>query len=150
MSSALFKRAVDAINLKGALLVFPSNNKKEPQSVWSCLFPRTKMRWEWDDSADNRVVQMWHLREELSSSGQVVYSKWFQGRATCFSKKVFLHILSISRAHKQRPLLKSHESKEIIETLEMDSPLSTKQIKELVGLQGKSFEGHYSRAMKEL
>lgn len=150
MSSALFKRAVEAINHKGALLVFPMNNKKDPESVWSCLFPRTKMRWEWDDSADNRVVQMWHLREELSRSGQIVYSKWYQGRATCFSKKVFVHLLSAAQAYKVRSHLKLREARNIIETLEMDSPISTKLIKESAGLQGKSLEGMYNKAMKDL
>ncbi len=150
MSSALFQKAVKAVNEEGALIVFPLNNRKDPLSVWSCLFPRTKMRWEWDDSADNRVVQMWHLREELSRSGEVVYSKWFQGRATCFSKKVFVRILSAARAHKKRHDLRISEAKEIIDVLEMDSPISTKQIKEAVGLQGKSLEGLYNKAMKEL
>jgi hypothetical protein len=150
VSSALFKKAVQAINEQGALIVFPVNNRKDPMSVWSCLFPRTKMRWEWDDSADNRVVQMWHLREELSRSGQIVYSKWFQGRATCFSKKVFVRLLSATQAHKKRNNLKISEAKEIIDVLEMDSPISTKQIKEAVSLQGKSLEGLYNKAMKEL
>lgn len=40
------------------------------------------MHWEWDDAGDKRVADLWHLREELSRSGErVVYTKWFQNRA---------------------------------------------------------------------
>lgn len=148
--SALLTKAISHINNHGILLVFPLNNKSEPKSVWSCLYPRTKMRWEWDDSADNKVVQMWRLREQLSRSGQVVYSKWYQGRATCFSKEVFTHLLAAARASQVKEKLPIRESKEILESLEMDSPLSTKKIKEAVGLQGKSLEGLYNKAMKDL
>lgn len=48
----------------------------------------------------------------------------------------------------EKPL--SRESRDILEALEMDSPLSTKQIKEAVGLQGKMLESTYNRAMKDL
>ncbi|HMN67936.1 MAG TPA: hypothetical protein PKC28_05290, partial [Bdellovibrionales bacterium] len=75
-------KAIKAIDKKGALLVYPLNNKKEPASIWSELFPRTKMRWEWDAGSDNRVAELWYLREELSRSRKVVYVKWYQGRAT--------------------------------------------------------------------
>jgi hypothetical protein len=150
MNSGIFRKAIDAINEQGAVIVFPINNKKDPKSLWSCLYPRAKMRWEWDDSADNRVVQMWHLREEISRSGQVIYSKWFQGRATCFSKSLFVHLLSATQAHKKRNNLKLSEAKEIMDVLEMDSPMSTKLIKEASGLQGKSLEGLYNKSMREL
>jgi hypothetical protein len=148
--SPLFKKAVKAINEEGALLVFPINNKKEPSSVWSALWPKSKMRWEWDESADNRVVQLWYLKEELSRSGDIIYSKWYQGRATCFSKEVFKHMMAAFRAHEVKNKLKIPESRNILEALEMDSPLSTKQIKEAASLQGKSFEGHYNKAMRAL
>jgi hypothetical protein len=38
----------------------------------------------------------------------------------------------------------------ILDALEMDSPLSTRQVKESTGLGGKFNEGAYNRAMKEL
>src|SRR5688500_3775901 len=129
MNSGIFRKAIDAINEQGAVIVFPMNNKKDPKSLWSCLYTRAKMRWLCDDSADNRVVQMCHLREEISRSGQIIYSKWYQGRATCFSKNVFVHLLSAAQAHKKRNHIKLSEAKEIMDVLEMDSPISTKQIK---------------------
>ena len=61
-------KAIEAINRNGSLLVFPIQNREEPKSLWSELYPKTKMKWEWDDSADSRVAKLWHLREELSRS----------------------------------------------------------------------------------
>jgi hypothetical protein len=53
--------AVALIEKIGILLVYPIENKKEPQSLWSEFFPRTAMRWEWDLNGDDRVVKLWHL-----------------------------------------------------------------------------------------
>jgi hypothetical protein len=144
------KRGVKFINDEGILLVFPINNRKEPNSLWQCLYPRSKMRWEWDESGDNRLAGLWHLREQLSRSGKVVYVKWYQGRATFFSRDAFVRFLSAQRSFERRGSIENPEAAAIIEVLEMDSPLSTKQIKEAVDLQGRSLETQYNRAMKEL
>src|SRR5271167_90429 len=95
MPSMSRKSAVSAINTAGALLVFPLDNRKEPASIWSHFFPRTPMRWEWDESGDNRVGDLWHLRSELSTTRKVVYTKWFRGRATYFSKELFTLLLRV-------------------------------------------------------
>ncbi|MNL53091.1 hypothetical protein D3C87_1763110 [compost metagenome] len=44
----------------------------------------------------------------------------------------------------------SPSSREALDTLLMDSPQSTKIIKENLGWQGKLMESHYNRAMKPL
>ncbi len=150
MNQAFQKKAIEAINKHGILLTFPINNRKEPQSLWSTLYPRSEMRWEWDDSADNRVAQLWRLREQLSHSREVIYSKWHQGRATFFSFEAFSHLLSVQQAGEKRKKLGTSEAKIIMEALEMDSPLSTRQIKDVAELKGKSFEALYNRVMKEL
>ena len=150
MSQVLFKKAIQAINEQGILLTFPINNRKEPGSLWSALFPRSEMRWEWSEFADDRVGQLWRIREELSRSSQVVYSKWYQGRATFFSKEAFAHLLASQNAVQQRGQLNYPEGRLIIEALEIDSPLSTRQLKEVAELKGKSFEALYNRVMKEL
>lgn len=139
------KKAVAAIEKFGILLVYPLQNRKEPTSLWSALYPRSEMVWEWDAGADGRVSALWILREELSRSREVVYAKWYQNRATFFSRDVFIHLLAYFRE-----LTIPAPSREILEIFEMDSPLSTKQIKEAAGLQGKSFESAYNRAMKPL
>lgn len=144
------KKGIKFIEDSGLLLVFPINNKKEPDSLWNKRHPRSKMRWEWDESGDNRVARLWHLREQLSTSGKVVYTKWYQNRATFFSLEAFTHFLAVQRTGKRRDAIENREAQSIIDILEMDSPLSTKQIKEAVDLQGRSLELHYNRAMKEL
>ena len=142
------RSAVAKVNKKGLLLVFPANNRKEPASLWSEFFPRSEMRWEWDEGGDNRVAQLWHLRERLSSSGKVVYAKWFRGRATVISRELFpalLKTLAIDRAARL-----DFQSEEILSVLEEDSPLSTKQLKRATDLSGRERERIYEAALKKL
>ncbi len=139
-------KAVAAINKRGALLVYPINNRKDPLSIWSELFPRTKMRWEWDDESDSKVADLWHLRTELSRSRKVVYSKWYQGRATFFANDVFVNLLAFMRPTSEL----GHASRMALEALESDSPLSTKQLKVAVELEGRLLEPTYNRALKPL
>jgi NAD(P)-dependent dehydrogenase (short-subunit alcohol dehydrogenase family) len=77
------------------------------------------------------------------------------GRATFFSKPVFTALLRLRRdgggrrpGHEAAPL--GRDAREVLAVLEMDSPLSTKQLKAATGLQGKFRETTYARAMREL
>lgn len=142
----LFSKAVQAINEHGALLVYPIKNKSEPLSVWSELFPKRPMSWSWDEDSDPRVAQVWLLKEELSRSRQVVYTKWFKQRATFFSNETFVHL----KAYLRDLPLRRPESRQMLELLESDSPLSTKQVKAELDLQGKYFESTYAKAQREL
>lgn len=144
-----FKSAVQKINDRGALLVFPINNKKEPASLWSEFYPRSKMRWDWDADGDQRVSDLWALMKKLSDSREVVYSKWYQGRATFFSRKLFAALINQSLHNFTDPKL-SVTAKNLLEALESDSPLSTKQLKAVTDLRGKDNERFYNRGMKEL
>ena len=143
------KTAVSKINSCGALLVFPINNNKEPASLWSEFFPKSKMRWEWDSDGDDRVGELWGLMKKLSDSREVVYSKWYQGRATFFSREVFTALVRLSLRNFDEPQL-SRTAKSLLEALESDSPLSTKQLKAITELRGKDNERFYNRGMKEL
>ncbi len=144
------KTAISKINAHGALLVFPNNNKKEPKSLWSEFFPKSKLRWEWDEDGDSRVSNLWYLMKKLSDCRQVVYSKWYQGRATFFSRELFVALLSLAQKEVHTEVRLSSPAKEILDTLESDSPLSTKQLKKRTELQGKDNQATYNRAMKEL
>jgi hypothetical protein len=144
--SKKLQQAVAHINESGVLLVYPINNRKDPASIWSKFYPRSEMKWEWDSDGDNRVASLWYLRTELSLCREVVYSKWFQGRATFFSKKVFTALL---RLRAMEPTL-SRQAEEILQLLTEDSPLSTKEIKVATDLRGRSLESAYTKAMKEL
>ncbi len=146
--SKLQKKAIQAINTRGLLLVYPIDNRPDPLSLWSELYPKTKMRWEWDDEGDSRVADLWHLRTILSESRQVVYSKWYQNRATFFSRPLWTALYKLSRDW--QPARWPAESHEILEVLDTDSPLSTKQLKEAVGLQGKLLESTYEKALRPL
>lgn len=149
MSPAKKNKLIETIEKRGCLLVYPLANHIEPASLWSELYPKTKMRWEWDQNGDARVSSLWIWREELSRSKDVVYAKWFRNRATFFSKEVFVSLLAYLGTVQDQVSL-SHDSQEALESLLMDSPQSTKVIKENLGWQGKMMESHYNRALKPL
>lgn len=143
-----YQQALKSIQKNGFLLVFPIKNAKHPNSLWNELYPQHEMRWEWDDDGDGRVFDLWRLREQLAASKEVVYGKYFRGRATFFSKTVFKDLLTIKQSASYRPILR--EARSILELLEADSPLSTKRIKEMAELKGRFFEPSYHQALKEL
>ncbi len=141
--------AIKAIERRGILLVYPINNTLDPLSLWYVWHPRRKMRWEWDENSDDSVADLWLLREKLSRSRAVIYSKWYRGRATCFSLPVFQAMLSESlRKNTSKKL--SREAANLLSLLEERSPLSTKQLKRAAGLVGRALEPTYQKAMKEL
>lgn len=132
------------------LLVFPANNSKDIPSLWSEFYPKSKMVWEWDENGDSRVSDLWHLREKLSKSGQLVYGKWFRGRATLISRELFPALLRGLNPELSTITGLSFNAREILDLLEEDSPLSTKKLRKLTDLQGKENEPRYARALKEL
>lgn len=142
--------ALKFMKKRGMLLVFPQENRKEPASLWYEFFPRTKMRWEWDESGDNRVGELWMLRERLSLSRKVVYSKWFRQRATLIAIDLFPALLKLANPDFPDTRGLSFAAREILDLLDEDSPLSTKQLKKMTGLQGRASEAAYMRALKEL
>jgi hypothetical protein len=95
------RNAVSRIQKHGALLVFPINNRIEPHSLWAEFFPKTKMVWDWNEDADQRVSRMWQLMKQLSDCREVVYSKWYQGRATFFSPELFAAVLQMARTSRK-------------------------------------------------
>jgi len=104
------------------------------------------MVWEWDEDGDSRVAELWRLRERLATSRQVVYGKWYRGRATVMSLELFRALLC--RFGVNAPL--SFQARGILESLDEDSPQSTKQLKRAADLQGRELERVYQAAMKEL
>ncbi len=65
------KLAIKKINERGVLLVFPINNKPEPNSLWKEFHPKKKMIWEWDTGGDASVGDLWLLMKHLSDCGEV-------------------------------------------------------------------------------
>ena len=143
----LERKALSAIREHGALLVYPIANRKAPRSLWSVLYPRSEMRWAWDDTADDRVVGLWHLRERLARGRKVVYAKWFRGRAVFFSRELFVDLLASLAPWDATPSL---EAREILSLLEENSPQSTKAVRRDAGLRGRTGERVWQRALEEL
>lgn len=129
MSASKLNRAIDAINKHSALLVFPIKNKIEPLSLWQVFHPRTKMDWDWSEDGNNLVARMWHLREELSRSDLVVYTKWYQGRATFFSTSFFPYILSYFSQKLDWDRTLSEHARYIYRALLENSPQAPKQLR---------------------
>jgi hypothetical protein len=143
-------RAVAGINNHGALLVFPINNRELPHSLWAEFYPKTQMVWDWNEDGDYKVAGMWQLMKELSDCREVVYSKWYQGRATFFSRELFTALLGVAGSAAIRRHELSETARVLFEVLENNSPLSTKELKALTELRGKQNEAAYARGMKEL
>ena len=108
------------------------------------------MRWAWDSQADARIAALWQLREELARSLDVVYAKWFRGRATFFSRPVFRALLASFAAQGELRAGLSRQASELLDLLEDNSPQSTKQLRAASDLQGRANERAYTRALKEL
>lgn len=144
------RRAIELIEKRGLLLVFPIENRPEPRSLWSELYPRSPMRWAWDEGADPRVVSLWHLREALARSRKVVYAKWFRGRAMFFSRDVFRAMLASLRATGGLFRGLSRDAQELLELLDDNSPQSTKELRRAAGLQGRMLETQWTHALKAL
>jgi hypothetical protein len=147
------KRALKFIEKNRIVLTFPEDNRAEPANLWSCFHPRKKMRWEWDTGGDDSVADLWIFREALSRSRKTVYAKWYRGKATFIDKDFLPHLLAALGIHhledeQYRGI--SRTAQEILEALLESSPLSTKQLKKLTGLQGRDFEAEYTKALKEL
>jgi hypothetical protein len=147
---AATSKAIERVNQRGMLLVYPVNNRKEPRSLWSEFYPRSEMRWEWDETGDDRVSTMWHLRERLATSRRVVYTKWYRGRATVISFELFRAMLALFGSSRDLDQGLSFQSQEILDLLNEDSPLSTKVLKRMADLQGRERERLYNQAMKDL
>lgn len=148
MSARERKTAIEAIEKRGATLVYPLDNRPEPPSLWSSLYPRSKMRWAWDAGADSRVNDLWLLRESIARTEDVVYGKWFRGRATFFSREAFTALLAAFETPCRDP--DSEDSANVFRSLEDSSPQSTKELKRSTGLEGKFFATTYDRALKSL
>jgi hypothetical protein len=145
-----FNSAISAVNKHGLILVYPIANREKPISLWSHFFPQSKMRWVWDENGDNRVVHLWDLRERISRSNRVVYSKWYQGRATFLSREVFTALLGLfHEGDPSHPKL-SRGARDLLDHLSDNSPQTTKVLKKHakkgLGWQNREYEA----AMKEL
>ena len=132
------------------LLVFPVKNAKEPASLWHALYPRSAMRWDWSESADPRVVSLWHLKTELGEGDDVVYGKWYQGRATVFSKRVFTALMRIVGTPATQSRQLSLEGAQLLGLLLDDSPQTPKHLRRALDLEGRLYEAAFNRALKEL
>jgi hypothetical protein len=150
MKRSAIDRATRIVDRLGIVLVYPIDNKPEPRSLWSELHPKVTMEWAWDEGADPRVAELWHLRERLARSHDVAYAKWFRGRATFFSLSVFHALLGqFARAGDVFAGL-PREARDILELLRERSPLSTKELRALADLRGKEHEAVFNHAMKAL
>lgn len=148
--SSLIEKSIEKINQKKLLLVFPITNKQDPPSLWFQLFPRVPMDWSWSEDGDNRVVRMWHLMKTLSDCRRVIYSKWYQNRATFFSNDFFTHLLAYQKHKVHSQIEWTSTERQLLEILRNNSPMSTKELKAESGLKGKFFEAEYTRSLKKL
>jgi len=150
MAKSDLTRAIDAIDRRGVLLVYPLANRTDPESLWSVLYPKVPMRWSWTQDADARVAAIWELRGRLAESRRVVYAKWLGGRATFFSRDLFRTMLATLRDAGDLRRGLSRDASQILDVLLEDSPLATKALRALTELEGRKREPEYTRATRAL
>jgi hypothetical protein len=143
-------RAIAAINKQGALLVFPIKNRPQVPSLWKVFYPRTPMLWNWSDDGSAKVPRIWHLREELSRSRKVVYTKWYQGRATLLSFDLIRTFLSAVSTLDDPLAGLSEETRKIFLVLQDDSPLPLKEIKARCSEEWSIDPARVEKSLKEL
>ncbi len=119
-------------------------------SLWSKFFPRSRMNWDWSEDGDGRVAMLWHLRTELSTCQQAVYTKWFKNRATLFSDELFIAMLSLVSAKEVDSLGLSQDALILLGTLHEDSPLGTRELKSLSGFEGRENSSRFESALRQL
>lgn len=142
-------KALRAIEDSGILLVYPIKNERDPASLWYKLHPKSPMKWDWSEDADPRVVDLWHLRTELSASREVVYAKWYQGRATFFSRQVYTAMLKMAQTT-SREMILAPPARALYELLLEDSPQTSKPLRAALSLEGKASEADFNRRLKAL
>ncbi len=142
-----YKKAVAAINEHHIQLVYPIKNAPEPRSLWHSLHPRTFMKWDWSEDADQRVVDIWHLKDDLSCGQDVVYAKWFRGRATFFSREIFAPILCLLETTKVDEIHRSVHASDIYDELLERSPLTPKIVRQAVDLSGIHNRSDYEKGV---
>lgn len=145
-----YVKAITAINKAGLLLVFPLKNERDPASLWYALYPRSPMRWDWSENADERVVKLWHLKVEISEERDVVYAKWFRGRATFFSRPLFMALLRVVGAIDCKVDALDRDAKTLYQLLSDDSPQTSRMLRAAAGLEGKPSEAMFNRGMRAL
>jgi hypothetical protein len=141
--------ALEFIEREGRVAVFPEKNKKKKGaivSLWELFYPRTKMSWEWDDSADNRVVKLWWLKNEIARTQQVLYGRFFGNRPVYVSKKEASKILATIKPKPLSPL-----AREILARLEDNSPQTKRMLARALRDEGwEPSKGEFERALLDL
>jgi hypothetical protein len=145
-----YKKAVAAINEHHIQLAYPIKNAREPRSLWHSLHPRSFMKWDWSEHADPRVVDLWHLKDELCHRRDVVYAKWFRGRATFFSREIFVPILGLLGSTRVDAVRRNAHANRIYEELLDNSPQTPKLVRQALDLAGSYNRSDYERGVKRL
>lgn len=143
-------KAIDSINKHHFQLVYPIKNSRNIPSLWQTLYPRSKMRWDWSEDADERVVEMWHLKDILCNDPQVIYAKWYRGRATFLSRQAFAALLRILGSTYCDEIRSNEHANEIYQELLDESPQTPKSIKASTNLNGKYYRKSYESGIKNL
>jgi len=148
--SKRYRKALAAINERHVQLVYPIQNAREPRSLWHSLHPGSAMRWDWSEDADQRVVDLWQLKDDLCLGREVVYAKWFRGRATFFSRASFVPILALLGTTRAEALRRNATASRQYEELQDNSPQTPRRLQQADKMTGSHYRGDYKRGVKLL
>ncbi len=147
-SKANLQSAIREVERLGRVAIFPEKNRKKSSiiSLWELFYPRTPMRWEWDESADKGVVKLWWLKNEVARTQKVLYGRFFSNRPVLVSLAEAQRILKSLKSQPLSPL-----AREILLRLEDNSPQTKRMIgRELRGDGWEPTRAEFERALLEL
>jgi hypothetical protein len=79
-----------------------------------------------------------------------VYAKWFRGRATFFSRAIFVPILALLGTTRAEALRRNANASRLYEELLDNSPQTPRRLRQAVDLTGSHNRGDYERGVKLL
>jgi hypothetical protein len=147
-SKATVENAIREVERLGCVAVFPEKSSKKSSivSLWELFYPRSPMKWEWDESADNRVVKLWWLKNEVARTQKVLYGRFFSNRPVFVSPSEAQKILKSLHLRPLSPL-----AREILARLEDNSPQTKRMLgRELRGDGWEPTRADFERALLDL
>jgi hypothetical protein len=147
-TKATLKNAIFEVERLGTVAIFPEKSRKKSSiiSLWELFYPRTPMRWEWDESADKGVVKLWWLKNEIAQTKKVLYGRFFSNRPVLVS---ISEAQTILKSLKPRPL--SSLAREILSRLEDNSPQTKRMLGRELRRDGwEPTRAEFERALLEL
>ena len=147
-TAAYAVRFIDAV---GFCLLFPVKNVLLP-SLYYAMTRRIPITW------DKYTVKLWEWKDELPRRRRALYTKYFRGRGTFFSRAMLANFLALrggsARIAGHETFYSagkvSHDARTLWQTLAEHGPLATLELRHACKLDSKAGNTRFKKAILEL